>query len=233
MTEEEWLSATDPTPMLEFLLNRPGTLWDASARPGPMVWLLRNKVSDRKLRLFAVACCRGSKQLLLRRKLREGVKVAERFAENQTTIAKLTTTHDHYNRLACSLYHCEKERDIRRWAEATAVACATSPTCNVVDTVWHIQRAAHRDPTPHLSRLLHDIFGNPFRPVSLDPAWLTSTVLALANGVYAERAFDRMPILADALQDAGCDNLDILDHCRGPGPHVRGCWVVDLALARI
>ncbi|WP_439626966.1 hypothetical protein [Gemmata sp.] len=67
--------------------------------------------------------------------------------------------------------------------------------------------------------------------MTVDPAWLTSDVLALARGIYAERAFDRMPILADALQDAGCDNEDVLTHCRdASAPHVRGCWVVDLVL---
>jgi hypothetical protein len=80
--------------------------------------------------------------------------------------------------------------------------------------------------------LLRCIFENPFRPVLLDPSWLTSTVVALAQGIYEERAFERMPILADALQDAGCDNADILDHCRGGGTHVRGCWVVDLVLGK-
>jgi hypothetical protein len=92
--------------------------------------------------------------------------------------------------------------------------------------------------TPHYSRelsqsarLLRDIFGNPFRPVTIDPTWRTSDVLALARGIYDERALDRMPILADALQDAGCDNDDILAHCRDTNtPHARGCWVVDLIL---
>jgi hypothetical protein len=81
-------------------------------------------------------------------------------------------------------------------------------------------------------QLIHDVIGNPFRPAALDPAWRTETVLALATGIYEDRAFDRMPILADALQDAGCDNEDVLGHCRGPGPHVRGCWVVDLVLRK-
>jgi len=80
--------------------------------------------------------------------------------------------------------------------------------------------------------LVKDIFGNPYRPITLNSSWLTSTVLALANGIYSEKAFDRMPILADALQDAGCDNEEILQHCRGPGVHVRGCWVVDKLLAK-
>ena len=85
---------------------------------------------------------------------------------------------------------------------------------------------------PTVALLVRDIFGNPFRPVTFDPAWRTSDVMLLANGIYDERAFDRMPILADALQDAGCDKPDILDHCRGDGPHVRGCWVVDLVLGK-
>ena len=80
--------------------------------------------------------------------------------------------------------------------------------------------------------LLHDIFGNAFRLFTLHPAWPTATVVALAETIYQEKAFDRMPILADALEDAGCTNQEILGHCRGPGPHVRGCWVVDLLLGK-
>ena len=79
-------------------------------------------------------------------------------------------------------------------------------------------------------RLLGDIFGNPFHPVSFSSEWRTSTAVAIAKGMYESRDFSAMPILADALQDAGCDSDDILNHCRGPGPHVRGCWVVDLVL---
>lgn len=84
-------------------------------------------------------------------------------------------------------------------------------------------------------RLLRDIFGNPFRPVSLPPAFLQSkdnAVVRVAEAIYYDRAFDRLPALADALERAGCDNYEILNHCREPGPHVRGCWVVDLLLGR-
>ena len=80
--------------------------------------------------------------------------------------------------------------------------------------------------------LLRDIFGNPFRPVEIDPRWLTSTVADLSRFIYEERAFDKMPILADALTDAGCDSEEMLNHCRADGPHVRGCWVVDLLLGK-
>jgi hypothetical protein len=69
-------------------------------------------------------------------------------------------------------------------------------------------------------------------PVVFDPRWRTDTAVALARLMDESRDFSAMPILADALQDAGCDNNDILEHCRGPGPHVRGCWVVDLVLGK-
>jgi hypothetical protein len=80
--------------------------------------------------------------------------------------------------------------------------------------------------------LVRCVFGNPYRPTAFDPKWLTPTVVALAGGIYAERAFDRMPILADALEEAGCDEAAILLHCRGTDPHVRGCWVVDALIGK-
>ncbi|WP_246523698.1 hypothetical protein [Gemmata palustris] len=79
---------------------------------------------------------------------------------------------------------------------------------------------------------IRDIFGNPFRPVVFSPYWRTDTAVSLARQMYESRDFSAMPILADALQDAGCDNDDVLSHCRAPGEHVRGCWVVDLVLGR-
>jgi catechol 2,3-dioxygenase-like lactoylglutathione lyase family enzyme len=80
--------------------------------------------------------------------------------------------------------------------------------------------------------LVRCIVGNPFRPVAVDPAWLRPGVVELARTIYEDWACDRMPELADALEQAGCANADILAHCREPGPHVRGCWVVDLLLGK-
>jgi hypothetical protein len=80
--------------------------------------------------------------------------------------------------------------------------------------------------------LLRDIFGNSFSTVTLYPGWLTAPVIAIARGIYDDRAFDRLPVLADALMDAGCEVSAILDHCRSDGPHVRGCWVVDAILGK-
>jgi hypothetical protein len=79
-------------------------------------------------------------------------------------------------------------------------------------------------------RLLRDVFGNPFRPAVVEPGWLTGIVVGLARGILAERAFDRLPILADALEEAGCSEPEVLAHCRDDAPHVPGCWVIDTLL---
>jgi hypothetical protein len=89
-----------------------------------------------------------------------------------------------------------------------------------------VERRAHCD-------LLRDIFCNPFKLPAVQPAWLKwnhRTIPAIARGIYDDRAFDRLGILADALEDAGCSDPAILAHCREPGEHVRGCWVLDLLL---
>ncbi len=160
----------------------------------------------RKYRLFACACVRRVWESPSDEDQR-AVAVAERFADRRVTPAELQDA-----RLSCvGLARKTLLRSPRMAANDIAQALA---------------------PDPGLPPLLRDVIGNPFRPLTADPAWLTATVRALAEGIYADRAFDRMPILADALEDAGCDNADILAHCRGPGPHVRGCWVVDLILGK-
>jgi len=82
------------------------------------------------------------------------------------------------------------------------------------------------------TNFLRDIFGNPFRPVSIDPTWRTPKVETLAQAIYDDHTFQGMPVLADALEETRCTNQDIPSHCRGPRPHVRGCWVVDLILSK-
>ena len=91
---------------------------------------------------------------------------------------------------------------------------------------------ARMEEQPAQADLLRDIFGNPFRPIEFHPSWRSETAVTLASAIYEERAFDRMSILADALEEAGCDHAEMLTHCRGSGPHVRGCWVVDLVLGK-
>jgi hypothetical protein len=102
------------------------------------------------------------------------------------------------------------------------VPCSTTR----LEVDWQMEKARRCD-------LARDIFGNPFRPVAFAPEWRSDTALSLARHIYEARDFAQMPILADALQDAGCDNADILNHCREPNAtHVRGCWVVDLVLGK-
>ena len=81
-----------------------------------------------------------------------------------------------------------------------------------------------------LVHVFRDLFGNPFRPVAFDSRWKTVDVVGLARGIYEDRAFDRMPLLADSLMDAGCSEDQVIAHCREPGAHYRGCWVVDAVL---
>jgi hypothetical protein len=241
VTEAEWLACEDAREMLGRCTH---------------------PISQRKLRLFAVACCRCSRQLLLNADLRAAVDLAESFADGKATEQELAEAYTRINENARRLNAAVSEREIHRWNEAVAVLNATrAGDADAGDAVWHINRAANRRSTAQkMVALLHDIVGNPFRPMSLirprppwltpkvleaiptwpefderwfNPAWLTTDVVALARGIYEERAFDRMPILADALQDAGCTNEDVLTHCRDANQvHVRGCWVVDLLLGK-
>jgi len=122
---------------------------------------------------------------------------------------------------------------------AHAASYATSPNLGISvldDALWAILEVSPEGTegaSLSQANLLRDIFGNPFRSVTLAPQWRTSTVVAIAQQMYESRDFSAMPILADALQDAGCDNDDILTHCRDAnGVHVRGCWVIDLILGK-
>lgn len=210
MTEAGWLAATDPTPMLEFL---------------------RGESSDRKFRLFAVACCHAVAALLIDGRSMRAAEVAERYAEGLASRPELTAVAQSSGEADTELLYSREGGDEQPEFVAACVAtwAASNPGVQNYPTMV-AQLASQVSPPERLAACARDIFGNPFRPVAFDPAWLTSTVIALAAGIYEDKAFDRMPILADALQDAGCDSTDILNHCRGSGPHVRGCWVVDLIL---
>jgi len=101
---------------------------------------------------------------------------------------------------------------------------------------WALGVSGEVRPTKGTSRsccqVIREVFGNPFCGVTFDPTWRQSEILTLARLLYDTQAFDRLPELADALEGAGCDSADILEHCRRPGPHVRGCWVVDVILGQ-
>jgi hypothetical protein len=217
MTEAEWLAAADPWPMIEFL---------------------KGKASDRQMRLFSVACCRSVWDSLTHGRTRQAVETAEQFADALVDEAALSRAHsmglDALARYQEVLFRRKlMNRDGETLIERRLRLAAQSAH---VHKPFLIGRIRWIQQDPDLSKcspqLLHEVFGNPFRPVVVDASWLTSTVLALARQMYESRDFSPMPILADALQDAGCEDEDVLSHCRSGGPHCRGCWVVDLVLGK-
>ncbi len=200
--------------------------------------LPRTKSGRRKLRLYAVGCCRLAWPHLTDVKLRAGVEVAERFADGLVDKEKLTRTHER------TLWLDSDDRYPGRslWREQTAASMAIVTTGASADNAAFCMTAYRPSPVTTgkpakadrvLCDLLRCVFGNPFRKPAFPKEWRTETVTALATGVYQERAFDRLPILADALEEAGCDDPAMLTHLRGDGPHCRGCWVVDLALGKV
>jgi hypothetical protein len=132
---------------------------------------------------------------------------------------------------ACYASHPKANTQLSHYsgARGAAESAAFAAGLNTSETAWVAERAIERAKN---AILLREIVGNPFREVVFSPDWRTDTVLALAQQMYESREFSAMPILADALQDAGYDNEDILDHCRSDDTHVRGCWVVDLVLGK-
>jgi hypothetical protein len=221
MIEAEWLTCTDPTAILEFL---------------------RGKASDRKLRLLAVASGRRCTWHLKTKGNRRAIEVGEAFADGRATAEELASV------LA----------EAESWVGDVAVPIALGAAMGVVtdaceeqgrrageaawdfgesrNAYWVAERKAQ-------AALLRCVFPYPFRPSSSLAqavlAWNDGTVRRIAEGIYEERrmpdgTFDasRLAILADALLDAGCDHDDLIQHCRSDGPHVRGCWAVDLILGK-
>jgi hypothetical protein len=217
MTEQEWVVCIDPRQMLEAL--------GADA-------------SERKARLCAVACCYRDPKYLTDGNTRRLLLMAEAFADGLVdTTALLSLTGHTANRNdpaheAATLpnpgvplaHHAALAADlVSRWRADPA---GTQRGTHEFYEKLAVERAA-------LANLVRDIFGNPFRKLAFDPAWRTDTAVSLARLMYDSRDFGAMPILADALQDAGCEDEEMLTHCReSDSTHVRGCWVVDLVLGK-
>jgi hypothetical protein len=228
MTEAEWLTCADPQPMFEFA---------------------RDQASARKLRLFAVACWRRNPYLVTGARAAQTVDQAERSADwpagpGAGAAAVGLDLDALWGAAMAALFAANTDATFRGDSAARDDLC-----CYLRCIFGHLfpRPAPPSKPpsglTAFVAGVVKVIAGSPLRqghdsgddkpvlPVpKFDQAWRTSTVVALARTVYEDRAFDRLPILADALEDAGCDHPNILTHCRDEGPHVRGCWVVDLLL---
>lgn len=230
MTEAEWLACTEPQRMLTFLGGR---------------------ITDRKLRLFAVACCRRIWSLLPGEQFRHLVELSERYADREVSRRDLMEARQ-----------LAEGNSPPGW-DAAAVAAVTAALRQPYSAACQAQRAAAtaaanaqaherlRDPNrvpsetcddvlrrailaefSEQSVLLRDLCGNPFGRPPRPFAWLTPATSAIAQTIYYDRRFEDLPVLGDALEDGGCTEQDFLEHCRSPGPHVRGCWVVDHLLGK-
>jgi hypothetical protein len=186
--------------------------WLAGTDLTVMLECLRNNASRRKFGLWAVACYRAF--LWPGHKFAQAVDVVERYVEGEGSEVELETMYRTYH---TSLIIIRPPNDPCDFASLQ---------------VGLFTRKLKGLPAALLRNIIGPLL---FRPASIDPAWLAwnnAAVKHIAAGIYEERAFDRLPILADALEKAGCDNADILTHLRSPGPHVRGCWPVDLILGK-
>jgi hypothetical protein len=261
MTEGEWLFCVDPAPMLRFVGGR---------------------VSERKLRLFACACCRRLWSLLADGRSRAAVEAAERYADGECSDERLfraaaaaeevegaaasaaLRAHEAYLLYMEDVlgdsggdegpdddgYHAFEAyvaAEEARAAAAAAVAAAAAWDVRRIAAnahpysrrtiTWNCCRIAGPPKQAELaaqSRLLRDVC-NPFRRTDADPKWLrwnNGALPKMARAVYDGRRFADLPVLADALEDAGCTDAAVLGHCRGGGEHVRGCWVIDLLLGK-
>lgn len=255
--EAEWLASTDQAVMLEYVLTEPRFGYGpAGSVPGIAI--------SRKLRLFAVACCRQVWHLLTNKRQRTAVQVAEWYADggsgdtrNCPWFPDAVMTDLGYLQIA--------ERHAAEASEANVGTTVAEERVDhaASDTAWNarlLKGMAGDAPDAAQAALLRDIVGNPFRPARLPPRrcpdcgwlsqlyqcpscnrvgahpWLTPTILSLAEYAYHERDFDGLPALADALEESGCLDFHVLAHLRhgwpDDGPHVRGCWALDLLLGK-
>jgi hypothetical protein len=246
VTEAEWLACGDPAAMHRYLTENVGFL---RTRWHGLRGVKKVTVSDRKWGLLGVACGRRVEHFLQMAPARELLITAEEFADGHRPPdhlwnASLTLRRDlervphnqinsppHQAALAVRVL-CGLSNQAPEWIrgyEVVAFAVAGNPDGPASGEVFCAELAAQ-------AALLRDIVGNPFHRVHFDPAWARAhggNAAQIARAIYDDRAFDRLPVLADALMDAGCTDAAVLDHCRGPGPHVRGCWVVDGVLGLV
>jgi hypothetical protein len=239
MTEQEWLQAAYPQAMLKFLVGK------TKRRK-------RDKARSRKLRLFAVACCYRVWKWMPDERSRIGIETAEKYAddlvgEDELEIARegtggaCTTVWGMgwhiYQSARAAHFSLDHRVDVLVMAAQEVVGANgnyITDTLSCEPDSELVQKAMSQE-NAHQLGLLRDIFGNPFHPIAITSSWLTwhdGLLVSMAQKMYDSRDFSDMPVLADALEEAGCTNQDILVHCRSAGEHVRGCWVVDSLLGK-
>jgi hypothetical protein len=220
MTELEWLEATNPTPMLKFLQGR---------------------ATERKLRLFACCCCYRLHELTeLEEERLHAVECAELYADGKASSADLASAKSQLwgYELLGKAQAVEGASDSALSIPLGDVSVAARAVVHCCTYDRHYWTASEREADEKAERalqadVLRDLFGNPFRPVTIDMAWRTPTTVGLAQTIYDTRRYEILPILADALEEAGCTDPNFLTHLRCQEQiHIRGCWVIDLLLSK-
>jgi hypothetical protein len=220
MTADEWLRSGDAHRML-----------NALRRSLPRIRAGRSSIvraPERKLRLLGVAMCENLRPFFQHDWHRLALDSISNLAgEEKFTLDYRASLRQLRNAACIHADNPDLDRAVEELVFPREVWTAIGEVfVKVRSAVW----VAVKGQKPNLTEpadLLREIFGNPFRPVAFEASWRTSTAVTLARQMFFTREFSASPILADALQEAGCENDDVLRHCRGPGPHVRGCWVVD------
>lgn len=217
-TEEDWLEE-----------NEPGHLVNQAR--------CRKKMRKRRARLYAAGCCRQIWHRLPEVPCRQAVEVAERYADRRASPKELA----------------EAQRSLAPDGKVTRgllepLRTLTATECDMWFFLWHLDRWAQQQAFQNLGVaspwrqnwnerlccLVRDVIGNPYRPMAVNSSWLTANVTAIAQALYAERRFEDMPILADALEEAGCTDPAILEHCREQGRTfaAAGWWICYCARSR-
>jgi hypothetical protein len=285
MTETDWLTCSDPHEMLNYLEET-----EAGWLQRFLNWLpfRGHRPRNRKLQLFACACCRHLWHLLPDARSRDAIEVFERCADGQaswrerrqaiaaaaaaaleangprlTTAPRLAAAQARAADAVAGVFDAREgahlaanwaRESVRVWAhgaptDLTSRGHSPLPSKPYVHKSWQRKRKAKKltkkknavapggEAVWQAERrfqcdIVRDIFGNPFRLPIADSAWMKPQAIELAKTIYHDRAFKRLSQLADLLEEAGCTNSEILRHCREPGPHVRGCWVVDVLLGK-
>jgi hypothetical protein len=234
LTEAEWFNGDDSEKLFSFLVTR------ARSR--------RCRLPHRQFRLFACACCRRVWQLLTDERSRAAVEVSERFADGLAKRSELGRACRAAGAASAALGKGRPEAylaaRLSMWAAADSIQDVAGGTAADAEDLAALlagtataaaREAARRSESRRQCDLFRDLFGNPFRPLPApDAAWLTPTVLGVAVAACEDRVSppgtldsDRLRVLADALEEAGCTETAVLSHCRQQAVHVKGCWVID------
>jgi hypothetical protein len=238
VTEAGWLECRDPGPMLTALFGCPPDEDDAYPGTDPTI---PGFASMRKLRLFGCACCRRVWDRLPSPDGRTAVELAERYADGAG--GGITGWLRRQWLMDCLMGQAEAEAQSRVWRESSIT---WAPFCVLksdpkphLEASWYVRSRSGDGEAGAQVLLLRDLFGNPFRPVTLGRSWRTPTVASLAQAAYDERCLPsgnldaaRLAVLSDALEESGCNESEILTHLRSPRAHARGCWVLDLILGK-